>query len=222
MPIYNPATAASSVDNGEAYFQGIGLLTPDMLPLFEFNDSIAAPDLTVNPAGNAITITNNVGVCTGGSGTHDFRQAGWQFSAAKTKLLAVGFFHRDTILGFSPQTTWTGFVDDGYYAYTPGDTGVAIRRALASAYSLLAEDTSVSFQQANYAQAYGLALYQDSGTDIQKVFVRPGSTTQWIPLGSTADSSAALADMNMVFVGSTGGPGSVTSRFITPLYVWGV
>jgi len=212
---------AETHDTGTAYFESLGLIggSTGMEPLLVCNSTITAPDFTSLPAGNAITITDSVAECTGSSGGYDFRYAAWSF-ATSTKLLAVSYFHRNTMLGFATGTGVVGTNNQGYYAYTPGSTAFQIKKAYGG-YSTIGEDTTIQDLQAVTAHVYGIALYVDASSNTQTLFAKFGTESQWFQVVTTSDDESALDDVTCMYVGSTGGPGGTVSRVISPIMVWG-
>ena len=216
---YHPL--AETHDTGTAYFESLGLIggSTGMAPLMANSTTIQTPDFTSLPAGNAITITDSVAKCTGSSGSYAFRFAAWTF-ATSTKLLAVGYFHRDTFLGFATGTGVVGTADQGYYGYTPGGTGFQMKKA-SGGYSTIGEDLTIQNLQQPYAHAYGMALYVDAASNTQTLFAKFGTESQWFQVVTTSDDTAALDDVTCMYVGSTGAPSGITSRVISPIMVWG-
>jgi hypothetical protein len=213
---YAPSTFHAGT--GEDFFCKEGFLD-GMEPLLVCDPIITTPDFTSLPAGNAITITDSVALCTGSSPTWTFRFAAWTF-ATSTKLLAVGYFHRDTFLGFATGTGVLGTNNQGYYAYTPGTTAFQLKKAYGG-YSVIGEDTTIQNLQQPYAPVYGMALYVDAASNTQVLFAKFGTESEWFPVVTTGDDTAALDDVTCMYVGSTGAPSGITNRIISPLMVWG-
>jgi hypothetical protein len=213
---YAPSTFHAGT--GEDFFRKEGFLD-GMEPLLVCDPTITTPDFTSLPAGNAITITDSEAKCTGSSGTYAFRFAAWTF-ATSTKLLAVGYFHRDTFLGLATGTGVVGTADQGYYGYTPGGTGFQMKKA-SGGYSTIGEDLTIQNLQAVTAHVYGMALYVDAASNTQVLFAKFGTSSKWFPVVTTGDDTAALDDVTCMYIGSTGGPAGTVSRFISPIMVWG-
>ena len=204
---------------GEDFFRQEGFLVDGMEPLLGCDPLITTPDFTSLPTGNAIAITDSVAKCTGSSGSYDFRFAAWTF-ATSTKLLAMGYFHRDTMLGLATGTGVVGTNDQGYYGYTPGSTAFELKKA-SGGYSTIGSDTTIQNLQQPYAHVYGMALYVDAASNTQKLFAKVGTKSQWFQVVATSDDTSALDDVTCMYVGSTGAPGGTVSRFISPIMVWG-
>ena len=214
---YSPAQ--SSILDGTDFFRSVGVLQDGMEPLLACNPTISTPDFTSLPTGNAIAITDSVAKCTGSSGSYAFRFAAWTF-ATSTKLLAMGYFHRDTMLGLATGTGVVGTNDQGYYGYTPGSTAFELKKA-SGGYSTIGSDTTIQNLQQPYAHVYGMALYVDAASNTQKLFAKVGTKSQWFQVVATSDDTSALDDVTCMYVGSTGAPGGTVSRFISPIMVWG-
>ena len=214
---YHPL--AETHDTGTAYWESLGLLgaSTGMAPLITNSTTIAAFS---GSDGTAVTITDSV--AKAGS-AHAESWAGWNLGATYTKLLICAYGHVSPANGWGvgakvavlpgaavikPATYQARFNiytnhSLGKYTADPG-----------SSFATLGYDDTIYQPQVAYAPVWGIALYVDGSSNVQKTFIKSG-TAQWIQVLSVADSDHS--SFQSVYLRHQGDD----ARFITPIMVWG-
>ena len=211
---YAPSTFHAGT--GEDFFRKEGFLVDGMDPLISARYTIPAFD---DYDGTAVTITNSVAKSAAGSAPS---WAGWDLSAAKTKLLVLAYTQPSTSAyagvgvhkGTLPGTT----LEDDYQTNFDTAPGTLIGKHVSGSWTTLGTDATIYQDDAIISPIWGIALYVDADNDIQKSFVKSG-TAEWLQVLSTADDSSAsgLTSFQSVYLRYAG----LNARFIAPIMVWG-
>ena len=228
---------AETHDTGEAYFTSLGLLgaSTGMAPIISATTTMPTSDAYSSNLTRTITDSVQKYVQSGG----DNRQFSYDLGGSYSKLFVLSYFQTGTsydsqLIGASTNT-YSGsqstqvYVQDFYAGGVFSSQSRIYKRAgTASPWSTLASDTSiyplvrwVSAADSKKAPAYGIAMYFEE--DVQKQFLKFGTTSQWFQvLSTTDDTSASFGTVNyQTAMVSTGYHSTDTGRMITPFYVWG-
>ena len=209
---YSPAQAG--VMTGEDYFRSVGVLQDGMEPIIASSGVVPAFD---DYEGTALPITDSV---AGPGAAYAVSWAGWNLASAKTKLLMttygqpslsdwVGFgCHTSTLPTGLPQDAYTGMLYGNV-----GNTNIS-KYTTAGGWAYIALESTIYQEESVNAPVWGITLYVDGSSNVQKVFVKSGSA-QWVQVLSTSDS--AHTSFQSVFLFHRGS----NIRFITPIMVWG-
>tara|TARA_R100000808_G_scaffold6010_1_gene18032 strand:- start:10915 stop:11559 length:645 start_codon:yes stop_codon:yes gene_type:complete len=201
---------------GEDFFRKEGFLT-GMAPIISARYTIPSFD---GSDGTAVTITNSV--AKAGSATAE-SWAGWNLGATYTKLLITAYGHTCPANGWGvgakvdvltdaavikPATYQTRFNiytghSLGKYTADPG-----------SVFATIASDSTIYQKQEFQAAVWGIALYLDGTSNVQKTFIKSG-TGQWIQVLSAGDTDHS--SFQSVYFRHQGDD----ARLITPIRVWG-
>ena len=209
---YSPAQ--SSVFTGEDFFRSVGVLQDGMLPIVASSGAYPAFDST---AGTAITITDSVAAA---GATYAASVAVYDVSG-KSKVLFMSYQHTGAStygvgVGIHDSTTYGALAANckDVYQFVTYDTTTELYKTTGASptWTALSQDTTIGNKTTTDTNVVGMAIYAD-GTNV-KTFIKWGSTSQWIPLQSVADSSHTNYDqVYLKFFGQN-------ARFITPVYCW--
>ena len=206
---------AETHDTGTAYFESLGLIggSTGMVPLITASTTIPAFD---DYDGTALSITDSV---AGPGAAYAVSWAGWNLASAKTKLLMTtyGVPSLSDWVGFGCHTSTlpTGLPQDAYNGMLYGNTGnTNISKYTGGSWAYIAYDQTILQEESKTAPVWGITLYVDGSSNVQKVFVKSGSA-QWVQVLSTSDS--AHTSFQSAFLFHRGS----NIRFITPIMVWG-
>ena len=227
---------AETHDTGEAYFTSLGLLggSTGMAPLLVGNTTFPTPDATQADLTTAI-VDSGLKFTFGTAGNGD-KVYQWNLAATMEKVLIVGYFHGGNLntVGLMAGTdTHTGTissrVQDCYHGGSSAHAShmeMQIRKITGPTTATeLAEDSTIFVETDDpFSQVFGVALYCNSasGSESQKLFMKAGSTSQWIQVISTTDSEASC-NTGFNAVGThLSYYNSETGFQICPLRAWGV
>ena len=211
---YAPSTF--NAGTGEDFFLKEGFLT-GMAPIISARYTIPAFD---GSDGTALTITNSVAKA---GAAHAESWAGWNLGATYTKLLISAYGHVSPANGWGvgakvavlpgaavikPATYQARFNiyslhSLGKYTADPG-----------SSFATIGSTSTIYQQQVAKAAVWGIALYLDGPSNVQKTFIKSG-IGQWIQVLSGTDSDHS--SFQSVYLRHQGDD----HRFITPIMVWG-
>ena len=209
---YAPSTFHAGT--GEDFFRKEGFLVDGMAPIISARHTIPAFD---GSDGTAVTITNSV--AKAGSAQAE-SWAGWNLGATYTKLLISAYGH------VSPANGWgigakvavlpVGTIKPSTYQarfniHTRSSLG---KYNSSSAFATIGYDDTIYQDQAAQASVWGIALYLDGTSNVQKTFIKSG-TGQWIQVLSGTDSDHS--SFQSVYLRHQGDD----VRFIAPIMVWG-
>ena len=232
---YHPL--AETHDTGEAYFTSLGLLggSTGMAPLLVGNTTFPTPDGS-GPDLTTTIVDSGLKFTFGTAGSSD-RVYQFNLAATMEKVLIVGYFHGGDLntVGLMAGTdthsgTISSMVVDMYHGGSSAHSAnmyMSIRKIFSPTptYTYLATDTSIFVETDDpFSQVFGIALYCDSasGSESQKLFMKAGSTSQWIQVISTTDSEATC-NTGFNAVGThLSYYNNETGYQICPLRVWGV
>ena len=210
---YAPSTF--NAGTGEDFFRKEGFLVDGMEPLITGIYAIPAFD---DYDGADLTITNSVAKSTSGSAT--IAWSGYDLSAAKTKLLMTVYCqpsYTDWIgigchTGTLPATT----LQDDYLALLYGNaSGTYLAKHVSpSGWIVIGTDTTMWQEELPTEPVWGIGLYVDGSSNVQKLFVKSGSG-QWLQLLSASDT--AHSSFQSIVLYNRGH----NCRYITPIMVWG-
>ena len=208
---YAPSTFHAGT--GEDFFRKEGFLVDGMAPLISARYTIPALD---DYDGTAITITDSVAKAASGAATS---WAGWDFASSISKGLMVAYIQPSTSLftgvGFHVGTLPAAAVQNTYQAvFAPVSSRIEIGEHTSGSFTVLGTDSTIYQDDVTYAAAWGIALYVDGSSNVQKVFVKSG-TGEWIQVLSTTDSDHS--SFQSCYLRSYG----ANARFTTPIYCWG-
>ena len=209
---YSPAQ--SSILDGTDFFRSVGVLQDGMLPIVASSLAYPAFDST---AGTAITISGSVAAAGAAyaasvavydvSGKSKVLFMSYQHTGASTYGVGVGI-HDSAVKGALAATC------KDCYQFVTYDTATELYKTTGDTptWTELGSDTSIGNATTITTNVVGMAIYAD-GTNV-KTFIKWGSTSQWIPLQSVADSTFTNFDqVYLKFFGQN-------ARFITPVYCW--
>jgi len=206
----------TDVQNTEAYFTSLGLIggATGMLPLIQANPDIPAFD---DFDGADLTITNSVAKSTSGSAVVAW--SGWDLSASKEKLLMTTYCHpslSDWIgIGCHDGTLPTGVLEDSYMGLLYGQaTWTALAKYTGTAWGVVGSDATIFQDDVATTGIWGIAMYVDGSSNVQKLFVKSGSA-QWIQILSTSDATHSSFQSIVLFNRGD------DARYISPIMVWG-
>ena len=207
---YAPSTFHAGT--GEYFFLKEGFLT-GMSPLITARYTIPAFD---DYEATNLTITNSSAKAGTGTATS---WSGWNLDAAKTKLLALAYIAPSTTdwagIGFHEGTLPTGALDESYQAIFYGNQA----RIAMSEYtggSITDIDTTSTIYQDDVISSpvWGIALYVDGDSNLQKCFIKSG-TAEWAEVLSDTDSDHTSFQSFFLW------HDEASVRFITPIMCWG-
>jgi len=222
---------AETHDTGEAYFESLGLLggSTGMVPVFTNNTTFAS---TPDAYGDNLTFAITDSVLKVTRADTDWANYTWNLGATYDKVLGVAYFHggnadpRGMRIGFD-QLTYSGsqvteaYTTDGYafgcYNYGGNEYYMGTRYSTASGYLTLGTDTTIYNAMKETDFVFGIATYLED--DVQKGFLKFGSTSQWFQVLSAADGVLTAGWQSFKFSG--GFQSASVFRQITPFYVWG-
>jgi len=228
---YAPSTFHAGT--GEAYFTSIGILGGStgmkVLPC-------SMPTAMVAPYGYRDTITPTVtgSVLKGVSTAAEDKHMGWNLdggdgSTTYTKALGVAYLCSDgditCHIGFSNDAISSGadtdFLDNHYSG------GVRQYAAAGSTIwkydggvSSVAADSSIYSLQTAVSPITGIAFYVED--DVQKLYLKKGSTSQWIQVLSATDTTFSGTPFKSFAQMYAAWSDAKTTRIVTPVMVWGV
>ena len=219
---------------GEDYFTSLGLIggATGMAPL-----PCSMPTAMVAPYGYRDTITPTVtgSVLKGVSTATEEKHMGWNLdggdgSTTYTKALGVAYLISDgeemCHIGFSNDALASGAVADAVDNYYCGgvrqdapNTGTGIWRKDGSA-TVLSTDSTINTYQEATSPITGIAFYVED--DVQKLYLKKGSTSQWILVVSLTDSTFSGTPFKSFAQMYAAVLDAKTTRMVTPVMVWGV
>ena len=216
---YAPSTFHANT--GEDFFRKNSLLVDGMEPLVTGTYTVPAFD---DSDGTSLTITDSCalsGVASAAS------WAGWNLAASKTKLLAITNQHHSGAgahplgylgIGFHTSTLPATTLVDAYVSVMDKAYGAAHELVTYRSGSLTTLEIVTKLYQDDAAKGrvWGIGLYVDADSNIQKTFVRPEGGSWFEVHSHTADSSPHTS-FQSVFLQHSGS----NARFITPIMVWG-
>ena len=229
---YSPAQAG--VMTGEDYFTSIGLIGGStgmkVLPC-------SMPSAMVAPYGYRDTITPTVtgSVLKGVSTSHtENKHMGWNLdggdgSTTYTKALGVAYLcsQGDIMchMAFSTDAISSGsdtdFLD---HHYSAGVRQYSAEGATIWKYdggnAAVGADTTINAYQQEDSPITGIALYIED--DVQKLFLKKGSTSHWIQILSTTDNTFSGTPFRSYAQVYAAYFANKTTRIVTPVMVWGV
>ena len=215
MPIYNPSpeSSSSTVEGlGTDFFTANGYLT-GLSSILEYSTDIGAFD---DSDGTALTITDSVAL----AGTGDANSwSGWNLGAAQTKLLALTYMQpslSDWVgLGFHEGSLPTTALQESYQSiFYGGQSKIALSEYTGGSKTEISTDTTMYQDDLRTSAVWGMALYVDGDSNIQKSFAK-GATGQWFEVGSaTATDHSSFQSLFLWHDGQS-------ARFICPIYLWG-
>ena len=229
---YSPAQAG--VMTGEDYFTSIGLIGGStgmkVLPC-------SMPSAMVAPYGYRDTIVPTVtgSVLKGVSTSHtENKHMGWNLdggdgSTTYTKALGVAYLcsQGDIMchMAFSTDAISSGsdtdFLD---HHYSAGVRQYSAEGATIWKYdggnAAVGADTTINAYQQEDSPITGIALYIED--DVQKLFLKKGSTSQWIQILSTTDNTFSGTPFRSYAQVYAAYFANKTTRIVTPVMVWGV
>ena len=202
---------AETHDTGTAYFESLGLIggSTGMVPLITASTTIPAFD---DYDGTAVTITDSVAKSGAGAGTTWW---GWDLASSITKGLIIAYSHTEsnhTGAGFHTSTLPASGASAAYISRLANGGSVLLYGYGGG--GNIAEDTTIYPPHDAFSPVMGQALYVDGSSNIQKTWVKSG-TSQWFQVLSGTDSSHT--SFQSCFLQSNG----AHARFITPIMVWG-
>ena len=218
---------------GEDYFTSIGILGAStgmkVLPC-------SMPSAMVAPYGYRDTITPTVtgSVLKGVSTATEDKHMGWNLdggdgSTTYTKALGIAYLcsNGDVMchMGFSNDAITSGadtdFLDNHYSAGVRqySAQGATIWKYDGGA-SAVGSDTSINSYQQETSPITGIALYVED--DVQKLYLKKGSTSQWIQILSTTDNTFSGPPFRSYAQMYAAYHSGRTTRIVTPVMVWGV
>jgi hypothetical protein len=234
---YSPAQAG--VMTGEDYFTSLGLIggATGMAPIISANKTMPSADAYASSL--TMTITDSVQKYVQSGSAN--RQFSYDLGGSYSKLLVLTYFQTGTsydaqLIGTSTNT-YSGsqatqaytqdFYLGGVYSGGVSSNQSRIYKNVGGSWSTLSDDTSIyptcrgTGAASATAPVYGAAMYFEE--DVQKLFLKFGTTSQWFQVLSTTDDTSAsfgTVDYQTVVV-STGYFSTDTGRMISPFYVWG-
>ena len=228
---YSPAQAG--VMDGTDFFTSIGLIggSTGMAPL-----PCSMPTAMVAPYGYRDTITPTVtgSVLKGLSGAgNEYRNMGWNLdggdgSTSYTKALGIAYLVANggvmCHIGFSNDALASGAnasdIDNNYSGGVRHYAGAgATIWARDGSDSVVGADTTILTFQTASSPVTGVAFYVED--DVQKLYLKKGSGSQWILVLSTTDttfSGTPFKSFGYIYAAYSSGK---TCRMITPVMVWG-
>jgi len=216
MPIYNPTAGGGSLEiyesslnylNGYDFFKSIGLLDDTFTQLIGATTTIPAFSSQV---GVNLTIDNSVAKSAAPGGAS---AAGWDF-AAKNEVLIEAWITGSALffgVGVNESTMPVGAQQDDFQAVF--GTSPVLDKHVGGANTVLASDSTLSANGGVGQSAWGVALYVNGTTNVQKMFLNIGGF--WIPVLSASDAS--FTTFQSAYLRHNGS----SVRFISPIYVWG-
>ena len=209
---YAPSTF--NAGTGEDFFRKEGFLVDGMEPLITGIYAIPAFD---DYDGADLTITNSVAKSTSGSAT--IAWSGYDLSAAKTKLLMTVYCHpseSDWIgIGCESGTLPASTIQNDYLALHYGNaSGTYLAKHTSGSWGVVGSDATLWQEELVTEPVWGIGLYVDGSTNVQKLFVKSGSG-QWLQLLSASDT--AHSSFQSIVLYNRGH----NCRYITPIMVWG-
>ena len=203
---------AETHDTGTAYFESLGLLT-GMAPLITASTPIPAFD---DQDGTVVTITDSVAAAASGTAVS---WAGWDFSSSISKGLILSYVQPSTNdwtgVGFHVGTLPASGVQNTYQTVFDGSTGnTQIGEHSSGGFTSLGTEATIYQDDVKTAAAWGIALYVDGSSNVQKTFIKSG-TSQWIEVLSVADSDHS--SFQSCYLRSQG----TSARWIAPIMAWG-
>ena len=165
-----------------------------------------------------MVLTDSVARCGAGEAAS---WSGYDLGSPISKGLIFAFGHRGTAgswskygVGFHNSTLPTGVLSQAYYGEQfPGYSRVALYKE-DSGNTILGSDTTIWSPNVETASIWGVALYIDGDSNVQKCFIQSGGAN-WIEVLSTSD--AVITSFQSCFFITQGS----YARMITPLEVWG-
>ena len=208
---YAPSTFHAGT--GEDFFRKEGFLVDGMAPLVPARYTIPAFD---DYDGTAVTITNSVAKAASGAAVS---WTGWDFSSSISKGLMVAYVHGCTSdwtgIGFHVGTLPASGVQNTYQAvFENANHYTQLGEHSSGSFTGIATDTTIFQDDVAYATVWGIALYVDGSSNVQKLFVKSG-TSQWIQVLSATDSGHS--SFQSCYLRSNG----ENARWVAPIMVWG-
>ena len=216
---YAPSTFYA--DTGEYFFRQNSLLVDGMEPLVSGTYTVPAFD---DSDGTSVTITDSCGLAGAASAAS---WAGWNLAASKTKLLAIMCGHQTVAgahplgtigIGFHTSTLPTSTLVDAYISGMDKNYGASFSLVTyrSGTRSFLDIITRMYQDDATKSRVWGMGLYVDADSNIQKTFLRPEGGS-WFEVHSVTTDSSPHTSFQSVFLQHTGS----NARLITPIMVWG-
>ena len=205
---------AAYAQTGEDFFRKEGFLVDGMEPLITGIYAIPAFD---DYDGADLTITDSVAKSTSGSAT--IAWSGYDLSAAKTKLLMTVYCHpslSDWIgIGCESGTLPASTIQNDYLALHYGNaSGTYLAKYTSGSWGVIGSDATLWQEELPSEPVWGIGLYVDGSSNVQKLFVKSGSA-QWIQILSTSD--ATHSSFQSIVLYNRGH----NCRYIAPIMVWG-
>jgi hypothetical protein len=225
-PIYNPPASASSTDADEQYFTDLGLLTGlTKIVGATGGNTFPTPDDRY-ASGTAAAVSENI--LQWGAASADSWE-GYDLGGTMTRVLTIVYIfqstaqyqyliHNKTTL----DTSKANAGDDIYQsANVPSIPKIVMYKQVATTWTEMANDASIYAGTTTfpvpYNPAYGWAMYTSytGGVGSQRMFLKFGSTSEWIPVLTTADT--AIQEFKSVALWTL----AKNERAITPFSIWG-
>jgi hypothetical protein len=212
---------AETHDTGEAYFTSLGLLgaSTGMKPILSLPTALTTPDAYTS----GLTVAANDSVVTQTTSGDDW--VSWNFldsgSTSYSKVLAIGYGMSDYFQIAVSENAYTGATAGSYfiesYAYSSG-----LGKLFSSAGGSWAEvtvDASITMNDNTVNNPiFGLGIYLEGTNNVQKIFVKSG-TSQWAQvLSTTASVTGSEGFKSIGFYNYAG----ATKRVVAPVMAWGV
>ena len=222
---YSPAQVG--IQDGTDYFTSLGLIggSTGMTPLIVNNPNMSSPDAW----GNNLTLTTTGSLLKMVASNSNWTNMSWDLGGSTyDKVLGVVYYKglsRGVTIGFeedafSGSQATTDYSINSYRAgaYTLGSFYTYIQKYVAGLGSNVAQDFTLSNNMSvAYSTVFGIALYIDTSSNVQTVFYKMGSNSQWFQGLTTADTSLTTGWKSFIL---TRGNAS-TSYAVSPMMVWG-
>ena len=206
---------AETHDTGTAYWESLGLIggSTGMAPLITASTTIPALD---DYDGTAVTITDSVAKSASGAAVS---WAGWDFSSSISKGLMVAYIHGSTSnwtgVGFHVGTLPASGVQNTYQTVFENDANVTqLGEHSSGSFTAIGADHTIYQADSANSAIWGIALYVDGSSNVQKTFIKSG-ISQWIQVLPATDSDhSSFQSCYLRYNGEN-------ARFIAPIMVWG-